>query len=280
MKKDSENVNKTHKIDGQAPRLIEYFLVSAISAFLATRLFLGLTGFPQIGGNGLHIAHMLWGGLLMLVSILTSLISPLGKNRVFVAISGGVGFGLFIDELGKFLTSDNNYFFQPTIAIVYIIFIFLFLLARHLSQNNQEGQDSIFNWIKNRKFYLIYNKIIRHKIVSRLILAYFILKTIFYFVIVLPLLLRPGLLIKNLQIFITFITLGIIGLFVLNGVFLYLRKQKIKSYRSFMTANLIGIFIFLVFQFANQQFFALIDLIISLVIYNVIYEKIVEEEHS
>src|SRR5438105_3470241 len=28
-----------------------------------------LSGYPQVGGHGLHIAHMLWGGLLMVLAI-------------------------------------------------------------------------------------------------------------------------------------------------------------------------------------------------------------------
>src|SRR5450756_1412272 len=55
--------------NAQAGSLLEAFLVSAAAAVLGIRFFLGLTGYPQIGGAGLHIAHMLWGGLLMLVSV-------------------------------------------------------------------------------------------------------------------------------------------------------------------------------------------------------------------
>ena len=45
------------------------FVVSGVSTVLITRLILGLSGYPQIGGKGLHIAHVLPGGLLMLVAI-------------------------------------------------------------------------------------------------------------------------------------------------------------------------------------------------------------------
>ena len=54
------------------------FLVSAVTAMLAIRLFLRLTGYPQLGGGPLHIAHMLWGGLLMLTAIVIML-SYLGE---------------------------------------------------------------------------------------------------------------------------------------------------------------------------------------------------------
>jgi hypothetical protein len=45
------------------------------------------------------------------------------------AVLGGIGFGTFLDELGKFLTSDNNYFFEPTVAIMYVIFIIIYLVT-------------------------------------------------------------------------------------------------------------------------------------------------------
>src|SRR5262249_56488752 len=73
---------------------------------------------------------MLWGGLMMAAAILL-LVSYLDRGSVeFAAILGGVGFGTFIDEVGKFVTRDNDYFFQPSIAVIYVAFILVFLAAR------------------------------------------------------------------------------------------------------------------------------------------------------
>lgn len=108
----------------------EVFLVCAVSAILTIRLFLHMTGYPQIGGGTLHIAHMLWGGLLMLVSIVM-LIAFIGRrSELWAAVLGGAGFGTFIDEVGKFVTKDNDYFFEPSVAILYMVFILIVISMR------------------------------------------------------------------------------------------------------------------------------------------------------
>jgi small neutral amino acid transporter SnatA (MarC family) len=109
------------------------FVVSGVATVLITRLFLSLSGYPQIGGKGLHIAHVLPGGVLMLIaiSLLLGYVGPV--VRPAAALVGGVGFGLFIDEVGKFVTSDNNYFYKPTAAIVYVAFVLIVLGSRFLS---------------------------------------------------------------------------------------------------------------------------------------------------
>ncbi|MEO8104946.1 MAG: hypothetical protein ABI602_01275 [Candidatus Saccharibacteria bacterium] len=127
----------------------EFFLISAATSLLLLRFALYLAGYPQVGGGSLHIAHMLYGGLLMLAAI-TLVISFLGARVLrLAAIVGGVGFGIFIDELGKFLTKDNNYFFRPTIGIIYAIFIVLYLLFNFLSRtqrlSSQEYQLNALN---------------------------------------------------------------------------------------------------------------------------------------
>jgi hypothetical protein len=112
--------------------LLDIVMICAIATILIIRTQLWLTNYPQLGGHGLHIAHLLWGGLGMLIAIvlLVSFLRP-GVRRAG-AVLGGIGLGFFIDELGKFLTSDNNYFFKPTAAIIYIFFIVFYLVARAL----------------------------------------------------------------------------------------------------------------------------------------------------
>jgi len=118
-----------------AGQLLETFLVSAVAAFLGVRFFLGVTGYPRIGGGGLHIAHMLWGGALLVAGVIV-LLSYLGQRiRRVAAVLAGLGFGLFIDELGKFITSDNNYFYRPAIALIYVVFVLLFLWWRSLERH-------------------------------------------------------------------------------------------------------------------------------------------------
>lgn len=114
--------------------LYEVFLVSAVVSLLLVRAGLALSGFPQLGGRGLHIAHMLWGGMFMLASLLV-LLGFVGRAAQFgAAFLSGVGFGTFIDEIGKFLTSDNNYFFRPAVALIYVIFVLLFMAGRALER--------------------------------------------------------------------------------------------------------------------------------------------------
>jgi len=108
------------------------FLVAAVVTVLVTRAALAALGYPQLGGDGLHIAHVLWGGLLMAAAfvILLSFAGPVA--RPLGALVGGVGFGLFVDEAGKFVTSDNDYFYEPTAALIYGVVVVLVLVAEGL----------------------------------------------------------------------------------------------------------------------------------------------------
>jgi hypothetical protein len=121
----------------RADNNLELFLISAISSLLLVRFYLYLSGFPQVGNGTLHIAHMLWGGILMLVAIVMMLSFLGARVQRFSALLGGIGFGVFIDELGKFITRENNYFFRPTIGLIYAIFIILYLVFNFLGRNEK-----------------------------------------------------------------------------------------------------------------------------------------------
>ncbi len=102
-----------------------------------TRLFLELSGYPQIGNAELHIAHVLWGGLLQFVALMVLLmfanpwVYPLG------AILGGVGIGLFIDEVGKFITQSNDYFYPWAAPIIYAFFLLTVMVYLRFSRQQQ-----------------------------------------------------------------------------------------------------------------------------------------------
>ncbi|WP_092806645.1 hypothetical protein [Rhodococcus globerulus] len=122
----------THSYDRAALARFEVFLFASIATVLITRAYLAAMGYPQIGGGALHIAHVLWGGLLMAVAIVMTAITEGSRIRDRASLIGGIGFGLFIDEIGKFVTSDVNYFYQPAIAIMYVVFVLFYLVAREV----------------------------------------------------------------------------------------------------------------------------------------------------
>ena len=96
-------------------------LVSFGSTIIVTRVFLELTGYPRIETGTLHIAHVLWGGLFMFVAALFPLLYANRWALFLSALLNGVGFGLFMDEVGKFITQTNDYFYPPAAPIIYAV---------------------------------------------------------------------------------------------------------------------------------------------------------------
>jgi hypothetical protein len=126
------------------------FIFSGIATVVTTRTFLFLTGYPQIGsGSGLHIAHVLFGGLLMMIALmLLFTFIPHVRFLFGTAIIGGVGFGLFIDEVGKFVTKDVNYFYEPAFVIMYVIFFSMFVVYRIVKRQGISQDEYLLNSIE------------------------------------------------------------------------------------------------------------------------------------
>ncbi len=126
-------------------QLFDTFLVTAITTILVIRFYLKITGYPEVGGSTLHIAHLLPGTLMMLGAILILLAAVNRGARGFAAFLGGLGFGFTWDELGKFITKDNDYFFHATPGLIYITFVGLYLLVRYFGQRRFTPSDYIAN---------------------------------------------------------------------------------------------------------------------------------------
>ncbi|MFH0768918.1 MAG: hypothetical protein V1932_05065 [Chloroflexota bacterium] len=127
-----------------ASTLLEDFFVAAIASVLAIRLYLHVTGYPRIAIGGFHISHVMFGGVLMLIALLIFMAFLNRSAKELAAVIGGIGFGAFIDELGKFITSDNDYFYEPAIALIYIAFVLLFFFIRAITSREALSQEECF----------------------------------------------------------------------------------------------------------------------------------------
>jgi hypothetical protein len=123
----------------------ERFLFVSIAGFVVsvavTRWFLALTGYPKVGGGGIHVAHVLWGGLLLVVAATLPLLFVGRRVLLTAALAGGIGIGLFIDEIGKFLTETNDYFFAPAAPMIYgalLLFVTVWVVVRRSTASSQD----------------------------------------------------------------------------------------------------------------------------------------------
>jgi hypothetical protein len=123
-----------------AEQALLVMLVAFALTVIGTRWFLALTGFPKIGGGDLHIAHALWGGALLFIGSLLPLIWSGRTIHLSAAALSGAGFGLFVDEVGKFITTGNDYFYPAAAPIIYATFllsVLVYLWVRRSGPNDE-----------------------------------------------------------------------------------------------------------------------------------------------
>lgn len=111
-----------------AERYLLISLISFAASVLVVRLFLELTNYPRVEFGNLHIAHVIWGGLILFVAALLPIMYANRWALFWSALFSGVGFGLFIDEIGKFITQTNDYFYPPAAPLIYACFLLTVLI--------------------------------------------------------------------------------------------------------------------------------------------------------
>jgi nitrogen fixation-related uncharacterized protein len=127
---------------------LHYFqnvIVFFVITVLGLRVFLESLGYPQISPGVFHISHLIWGGIFLLIA---SLIALLYKNKFLLNTSSiltGVGWGFFVDEIGKFITADYNYFFKLAAPLIYLSFLILLFFFWHFKLKKKESdKDKIY----------------------------------------------------------------------------------------------------------------------------------------
>jgi hypothetical protein len=124
--------------DGRSGYLVAMAVSFALTVTL-TRAFLAASGYPKVGGATFHLAHAVWGGLILIGTSIGPLLYA--SRRVFTvsAVLSGIGAGLFIDEIGKFITTQNDYFFPLAATLIYIFGLGMVWLA--IQVNQKRGLD-------------------------------------------------------------------------------------------------------------------------------------------
>lgn len=251
-----------------AARLVEHFLIVSVTTIVATRVLLGLTGYPELGGPGLHIAHMLWGGLLMLAALLGLFIFVGRPVKETAAVVGGAGFGLFIDEVGKFVTRDNDYFFQPSFAIMYGIFVILFVLFRQLSlpslsrQGRAQAPEGIMEQLATPW-------------TTHVVLV------VFCFTAFLQLFLSVAVLDSSLDFWSIggLISTAVVVLLVIRGVWLRNKRWSLSSLHALHVAVILSLLVVQFFDFYQAQLLAIFYVLVNLAAYATIDYRIRKLAH-
>lgn len=131
----------------EASEYVLWMMMWGVVSLLGTRMYLNLKGWPVVGGEVWHIAHILWGGLGMLTGGLVNFMFYGKRAKRISATISGLGLGLFIDEAGKFLSMNNDYFFQPAVMVMYVLFMGLFLIYKYVERHQIKSEATLLHSI-------------------------------------------------------------------------------------------------------------------------------------
>ncbi len=150
---------RRYHVRGDADRTVLVATISFVVAVVGTRWWLQLTGYPRIGSGEIHIAHLLWGGLLLIGAGLLLLIVRGPEVHTVAAVGIGAGTGLFIDEIGKFITTTNDYFYPAAAPLIYgfvLAFVLVLILLRSRHDGDDRAPDALVElehrWFPHRRF--------------------------------------------------------------------------------------------------------------------------------
>ena len=285
--------------DSDADEAFELLVFMAVATILAIRAFLALTGYPQLAHGRLHIAHMLWGGMFMLVAIALLLVFWNPAVRRIAAGVAGVGFGFFIDELGKFVTADNNYFFKPTAAALYLLFLGLWGFARWLRSGipldaaEVQVNDTLRLMLSKpsagasrlglvyfrakRGVAVAYGRLVRRRGFAGALTSWFL------FIAVTNLVSVAGVVadarIRGLGVWVVQGAGALLeGLCAWAGGWLLLRKRRLGAYRWFQRSLAVSLLIVQVGHFYTHQFWALTGVAVNVLLYLALTGMIEEEK--
>lgn len=235
--------------------MLDLFVGASVLAILLTRIALEVLGYPQIGGNGLHIAHMLWGGLVMLASLLYLLLTE-HPRRYPASVVGGIGFGLYIDEIGKFVTSDNNYFFKPTAFLIYMSLLVLWVCIRFIVVRRYKGQFfSDATWpLKRHQRLLIWAYVAFHIVTGIISVATALFRGADIFDVT-----------SSLRDYLAAVIAVVTIMFVV-GIIQYRRGQRTVSASTIRGGAFISAVGIYPFTFYNEQFTAAIGCLVTLLV--------------
>ena len=273
--------------DTDTGNLLELLMVVAVATILINRVILAATGYPQLSPGDLHIAHMLWGGMLMFIALVMLFRYWNPSVRRLAAFFGGMGFGLFIDELGKFITDNNDYFYKPTIAVIYVIFILMYLLFRGFAEKSElssrelqvngnlrrdlgdlhDTSSKLLKWYDavKKQFEDSVDRIIAIKGFIPVLMIVFVFLNLTQLGIIFGVI-SPGWLPMNDTSGFSIVGIFISGVMVLMGV-LVLRRSLHHAFLWFKRAVLVSIFIAQIFLFYHSQLTAIWGLAVDLLFY-------------